>query len=301
MFRNITIKLGYANAKLYKCPTCPPPQCYKSHKSGKADNITCTVEGCGAPMVLYRHVSFVDCPGHDTLMATMLAGAAVMDAALLLVAGNQPYPQPQTREHLIAVDIMRLEHIIVLQNKIDIVMKDKVQVIKQQEEIKKSLSSGSGAAAPIIPISAQLKYNIDVVVDFLCRIPIPAREFTVPPYLIVIRSFDVNKPGEDAEHFKGGVAGGTILKGCLKVGDEIAIRPGKLTRSTSTGKTSWTEIRSIIKALRADENELMYAIPGGLIAVGTKIDPQFTRSDNMVGQIIGYPGKMPQVFIEIDV
>ena len=88
MFRNITIKLGYANAKLYKCPSCPPPQCYKSYGSFKADEIKCIVEGCGANMVLYRHVSFVDCPGHDTLMATMLAGAAVMDAALLLVAGN---------------------------------------------------------------------------------------------------------------------------------------------------------------------------------------------------------------------
>ena len=125
----------------------------------------------------------------------------------------------------------------------------------------------------MIPISAQLKYNIDVVVDYLCRIPIPPREFTVPPYMIVIRSFDVNKPGEDAETFKGGVAGGTILKGCLKVGDEIAIRPGKLTRSTSTGRTSWTEIRSVILTLKADNNQLMYAIPGGLIAVGTKVDP----------------------------
>jgi translation initiation factor 2 subunit 3 len=80
-----------------------------------------------------RHVSFVDCPGHDTLMATMLAGAAVMDAALLLVAANYAYPQPQTREHLIAVDIMKLEHIIVLQNKIDIVLKEKnmAQCVKQ--------------------------------------------------------------------------------------------------------------------------------------------------------------------------
>ena len=139
------------------------------------------------------------------------------------------------------------------------------------------------------------------MVDYLCRVPIPTREFTVPPYMIVIRSFDVNKPGEDAETLKGGVAGGTILKGCLKVGDQIAIRPGKLTRSTSTGKTSWTEINSVICTLKADSNHLMYAIPGGLIAVGTKVDPQFTRSDHMVGQIIGYPGHMPQVFIEIDV
>ena len=127
MFRNITIKLGYANSKLYKCPTCEPPKCFKSFGSSKPDVVAC--EHCQTNMVLYRHVSFVDCPGHDTLMATMLAGAAVMDAALLLVAGNQSYPQPQTREHLIAVDIMRLEHIIVLQNKIDIVMKDKPMII----------------------------------------------------------------------------------------------------------------------------------------------------------------------------
>ncbi len=126
--RNITIKLGYANAKLYKCVECPPPNCFTSHNSAKPDAVNC--EHCGTPLVLTRHVSFVDCPGHDALMATMLAGAAVMDAALLLVAGDQPYPQPQTREHLIAVDIMHLEHIIVLQNKIDLVIKDKVAVTK---------------------------------------------------------------------------------------------------------------------------------------------------------------------------
>ena len=127
--RNITIKLGYANAKLYKCVNCQPPDCFKSFSSDQADATNCNL--CDTPLVLTRHVSFVDCPGHDALMATMLAGAAVMDAALLLVAGDQPYPQPQTREHLIAVDIMRLEHIIVLQNKIDLVIKDKAAVTRQ--------------------------------------------------------------------------------------------------------------------------------------------------------------------------
>ena len=61
----------------------------------------------------FRHVSFVDCPGHDVLMATMLNGAAVMDAALLLVAGNESCPQPQTSEHLAAIEIMKLKHILV--------------------------------------------------------------------------------------------------------------------------------------------------------------------------------------------
>ena len=146
-------------------------------------------------------------------------------------------------------------------------------VKRQQEEIAKHFSSNNAPSVPIIPISAQLKLNIDAVVDYLCRIPIPARQFTVPPYMIVIRSFDVNKPGEDAETLKGGVAGGTILRGCIKVGDEIAVRPGKVTKNPKTGKVTWTEIQSVVMTLKADNNDLMYAIPGGLIAVGTKVDP----------------------------
>ena len=182
-----------------------------------------------------RHLSFVDCPGHDVLMATMLAGAAVMDSALLLVAGNQPCPQPQTKEHLAAVEIMGLDQIIIVQNKIDIIIKDQNACIKQQEDIKAFISKTVAEGAPIIPISAQLEYNIDAVIDYLCRIPIPMRDFISPPQMIIIRSFDVNKPGEDAETLKGGVAGGTIFRGVLKVGDRISIRPGLITKNQKTG------------------------------------------------------------------
>jgi translation initiation factor 2 subunit 3 len=137
MVRNITIKLGYANAKIYKCqnPNCHRPQCYAAFGSGKPDEIPCVNEGCGGTMKLQRHVSFVDCPGHDILMATMLNGAAVMDAALLLIAGNEPCPQPQTSEHLAAVEIMKLKHIIILQNKIDLVKE--AQALAQHKEIKR--------------------------------------------------------------------------------------------------------------------------------------------------------------------
>lgn len=84
-------------------------------------------------MKLVRHVSFVDCPGHDILMATMLNGAAVMDAALLLIAGNETCPQPQTSEHLAAVEIMKLEHIIILQNKVDLIKE--AQALDHQKSI----------------------------------------------------------------------------------------------------------------------------------------------------------------------
>lgn len=96
--RNITIKLGYANAKIYRCdnPKCLRPTCYTSGGSSKDDSFPCYRPACSGRFQLVRHVSFVDCPGHDILMATMLNGAAVMDAALLLIAGNESCPQPQT-------------------------------------------------------------------------------------------------------------------------------------------------------------------------------------------------------------
>lgn len=110
--RNITISLGHANAKIFKCEKCPSPECFQSFGSEKEDESIC--EKCNGKIKLVRHVSFVDCPGHEILMSTMLAGAAVMDAALLLIASNMSCPQPQTSEHLAAVEIMQLDRIIIL-------------------------------------------------------------------------------------------------------------------------------------------------------------------------------------------
>jgi translation initiation factor 2 subunit 3 len=137
LVRNITIKLGYANAKIYKCDNerCPRPGCYRSDSSNKPDVFPCDTPGCKGNFRLLRHVSFVDCPGHDILMATMLNGAAVMDAALLLIAGNESCPQPQTSEHLAAIEIMKLKHIIILQNKIDLIRD--AQAKDQYQEILK--------------------------------------------------------------------------------------------------------------------------------------------------------------------
>ncbi|KAI5646014.1 SET domain-containing protein [Phthorimaea operculella] len=88
--RNLTECKCYANAKIYKCdnPKCKRPTSYISGGSSKDDNFPCLRAGCTGRFQLVRHVSFVDCPGHDILMATMLNGAAVMDAALLLIAGR---------------------------------------------------------------------------------------------------------------------------------------------------------------------------------------------------------------------
>jgi len=295
--RNITIKLGYANAKIYRSfdKKCQRPVCYTSMGSSKEDTFVMN----GFKYELVRHVSFVDCPGHDILMATMLNGAAVMDAALLLIAGNESCPQPQTSEHLAAIEIMKLKHVLILQNKIDLIRDTQAQ--EQHEQILRFIEGTVAEGAPIIPISAQLKYNIEVVCEYIeKKIPVPIRDFTSDPHLIIIRSFDVNKPGSEVEDLKGGVAGGSILKGVLKVGQEIEVRPGLVSKD-GNGKLTCQPIRSRIVSLFAEQNEMMFAVPGGLIGVGTKIDPTLCRADRMVGQVLGSVGALPDILIELEV
>lgn len=302
LIRNITIKLGYANAKIYKCdgPDCPPPGCYHSFGSASPDIIDCPREDCTGKLRLMRHISFVDCPGHDILMATMLNGAAVMDAAILLIASNEPCPQPQTSEHLAAVEIMHLDTILILQNKIDLVKEAAAR--DQYDQIVNFVKGTVAESAPIIPISAQLKYNIDVVCDYIVNsIPIPVRDFTSDPRLIVIRSFDVNKPGCEVDQLRGGVAGGSVLRGVLKVGQEIEIRPGLVSQKDESGQVSCRPIRSCILSLLAEQNDLAYAVPGGLIGVGTKIDPQLCRADRLVGHVLGAVGTLPEIYVELEI
>lgn len=298
--RNITIKLGYANAKIYKCDgTCPEPDCYKSFSSSKEIHPKCQNPGCEGRYNLVRHVSFVDCPGHDILMSTMLSGAAVMDAALLLIAGNESCPQPQTSEHLAAIEIMKLKHIIILQNKVDLMRQD--SALEHQKSIKKFIKGTVADGAPIVPISAQLKYNIDAVNEFIYKsIPAPVRDLSAVPRLIVIRSFDVNKPGAEVDDLKGGVAGGSILSGVFKLGDEIEIRPGLVSKDEN-GHIKSKPIYSRIVSLNAEENSLKFAVPGGLIGVGTKVDPALCRADRLLGQVVGAKGQLPQVYVGLEI
>ncbi|WRT65007.1 uncharacterized protein IL334_001948 [Kwoniella shivajii] len=298
--RNITIKLGYANAKIYKCssPSCPPPSCYKSYPSSKENNPKCERPGCEGRMDLLRHVSFVDCPGHDILMATMLTGAAVMNGALLLIAGNESCPQPQTGEHLAALEIIGVDpkNIVILQNKMDLVRESEAN--EHCESIKKFVEGTTARLAPIIPVSAQLKFNIDAVVQAITNIAPPNYDFSADPRMVVIRSFDVNKPGAGVDELKGGVAGGSILQGVFKVGQEVEIRPGLITRDQN-GNCTCRPLRSRIVSLHAEQNHLQFAVPGGLIGVGTLVDPALCRADRLLGMVMSSVGKGPSIYTEI--
>jgi len=296
--KNITIKLGYANCKIYKSAGVNGGlDSYFSGGSALSDEFVCPE---GKLWKLERHISLVDCPGHDMLMATMLNGCSIMDSALLLIAANDIFPQPQTQEHLVAADIMKLKNVIIIQNKIDRVKRDVAE--KQAKAIKEFVSGTVAESAPIIPISAHLGYNIDSVLEHVVKcIPVPIRNLYESPRMMVVRSFDVNKPGTKIDKLKGGVAGGSIMEGVFQVNSLIEIRPGIVERDESGSIVGYIPIKSRIKSIFAEKNELQYAIPGGLIAMGTEIDSILTRNDRLVGQVIGLPGQLPDVFTEIEI
>lgn len=119
---NITIKLGYANAKIFECsnPECiAVNQRYFTGKFDARDDSPCP--RCNRPAKLIRHISIIDCPGHDDFMTTMLSGVSLMDMTLLLIAAEQSCPQSQTVEHLQAITIGPRKPVIVAENKIDLV------------------------------------------------------------------------------------------------------------------------------------------------------------------------------------
>ncbi len=201
--RGITIKLGYADMPIYKCPKCEPPKNY---------TIKPYCENCNSEAEFVRAISFVDAPGHEALMATMLSGAAIMDGAILVIAADEPCPQPQTREHLAAAEISGIKNLIIVQNKIDIV--DEKRALESYKEIKNFVKGTVAEKAPIIPISAQRGINIDVLLNAIeTVIPTPKRDETKPPLMYIVRSFDVNKPGTTIDELEGGIVGGTIAQG----------------------------------------------------------------------------------------
>ncbi len=281
--RGISIRLGYADVAFYKCKKCPEPECF---------TINPTCKTCGGPCELLRSVSFVDAPGHETLMATMLSGAAIMNGALLLVAANEKCPQPQTREHLMALSIIGVDKIIVVQNKIDLVSVEEARA--NYQEIREFVTGTIAEKAPIVPLSAMHDVNIDMLIKTIEEtIPTPKWDLSKPPRMHVARSFDINVPGTKLDTLKGGVLGGSLTQGTLKIGDEIEVRPGRKVEIARG--VSWEPIFTKVRSLFAGGAALEVAHPGGLIAIGTGLDPAFTKSDSLVGRLVGKPGTLPEV------
>lgn len=281
--RGISIRLGYADITFRQCTECPAPQCFTTA-------VVC--KECGKETEELRRVSFVDSPGHETLMATMLSGAAIMDGAVLVIAANEPCPQPQTKEHLMALDVIGVKDVIVVQNKIDIVSKERA--IESYNEIKDFVKGTCAEEAPIIPISAQQGANVDILIEMIQEmIKTPERLLDKPARMYVARSFDINKPGCKPKNISGGVIGGSLIQGKLKIGDEIEIKPG--IQIKNKGKMDWMSLHSEIVGLNIASEHVDEVNPGGLIGVGTKLDPALTKADSLSGSVAGEPGTLPPI------
>ncbi|MHA1298099.1 MAG: translation initiation factor IF-2 subunit gamma [Candidatus Helarchaeota archaeon] len=288
--RGISIKLGYADIDILKCPSCEPPECYTTpilNKKNKCNK-------CKSQLEFVRRISFVDAPGHEILMATMISGAFLMDGACLVIAANEKCPQPQTREHYEALRICNVEKMIIAQNKIELVSKE--QNMENRGQIIKFIGQEMASKIPIIPISAIHKANLDVILQAIEeKIPTPPRDLDKPPLMNIVRSFDVNKPGTRPKDLVGGVLGCTISRGLIKVGDEIELRPG-ISKKVN-GETKYIPVITEITSLHSGTvSNLTEADAGGLIGAGTTLDPSLTKADSLIGNIGGKPGTLPPIW-----
>jgi translation initiation factor 2 subunit 3 len=271
--RGITIKLGYADMTIYE-------------DKGKFNS-----EGKGKPI---RYVSFIDAPGHEMLMATMLSGAATIDAAILVIAANEGI-KPQTREHLMGLKAKKIKNIIIVQNKIDLLTKEKA--LENYKKIKEFLKGTIAENAPIIPISAQQNVNIDQLLKTLTELEIPKKDEKKDPLFLIARSFDINKPGTDIKNIHGGIIGGILKHGTLKVGDEIEIKPGitKKKHDKYYYETLKTKILSLYKGKKSIEK----ATPGASISIETSLDPFMTKTDSLTGSVLSKKGVLPEISTNI--
>ncbi len=285
--RGITIRIGYADAFIYKCPKCRGPDNYRV-------SAKCPI--CGSETTLKRAVSFVDCPGHHSLMVTMLSGSSLMDGALFVLASNAKCPQAQDREHLLAAGSVGIKNLVIVQNKIDVVSKERA--LENFKEIQSFVKGTIAEDAPVIPISAQHGTNIDVLLRQIeDRIPTPKRDMTAPPRMYVLRSFEVNKPGTEIDGLLGGVLGGSIVQGIFRIGDQIEIKPGISVQEG--GRTKYETLVTTVRSLSVSMGQVQEAKSGGLVGIGTDLDPSLTKSDSLVGSVVGKIDTLPSTLSKL--
>ncbi len=280
---NITINLGYAGFKIWR--NVETGDLVSSSSSTKVVD----------QHELLGHYSFVDCPGHEAYLATMLSGATIMDAAALIIASNSPsIPQIQTQEHLIAAETMGLENIFVIQNKLDVV--DTPIIGESLSKIREFTKGTSAEKGPIIPMSAQREWGIEYALHHIAyTIPTPNRQFEGPVRIQLVRSFDINRPIQWSSDsaIQGGVIGGTIVRGVVYPEDILEIRPGLFINGQAI------PILTRVSSLNCDAESLKFAIAGGLIGIGTSMDPSFTSANALAGHVAGTPGTLPEITVKI--
>ena len=231
-------------------------------------------------------------------MAIMITGASIMDGAMLMVAANETCPQPQTREHLMALEIAGIKNIVIVQNKIDLVTKERA--MESYSEIKEFLEGTIAQNAPVIPVSAHHDVNLDILIEAIEQtIPTPNRQEDERAVMHIARSFDVNRPGTRPAKLTGGVIGGSIVEGAFREGDEIIIGPGR--KIEQGNKTRWEPIETTITSMQGGGGKRDVIMAGGLCGLGTLLDPSITTADNLSGQVLAKKGELPTIRTECSI
>lgn len=266
--RNITIKQGYGNMKIWEDKRTTP--CDVSYDDIK----------------LINHISFVDNPGHQDYIQTMLASISIMDGAIIVISADQPLEnKPQLLQHLEAAMIGKINKIIICLNKIDLV--NKGILMERKNELDQLLENYNLKPFAIIPTSFNKNIGINYLIDAIIKLfnPEDYIERTNTDSLFRIsRTFDINKPGTDWDKVIGGVLGGSLISGNLKVGDEIEIRPGIVWKENN--KLMYQPITTNITSIRTETTQLDECIPGGLIGIGTDLDPYYCKNDTLLGNVV---------------
>ncbi len=277
--RNITIKPGYANLKIYKDSNG------YNNTSGE----------------LVHHISFIDCPGHYQLIVTMMSCIKLMDGIILVVSAAEPIEtKPQLIQHIMAIKMSGLKNVIVLLNKLDLVKKPIAQ--KRYSELIGLLNKYDINPKVIIPVCMNHGIGVDLLLENIMKYMGPdiSDKLCYNPLFLVSRSFDINKVNIDYTNIEGGVLGGSLICGKFKIGDTIEIRPGIIGRKPD-GTLSHKPHITTIKSLKSETTELTSINPGGLIGIGTEIDPFYCKNDNMIGNVIGLVGSLPDVYYKITI
>ena len=285
--RNITIKAGYANMKVWLKP------------DGSFD--TTNSEDIIEDAKLVHHISFVDCPGHQELILTMMSSVSLMKGAIVVIsAADSISNNRQLVQHLTAAKISGLDkRLIVIFNKLDLCTHEKA--IERKEELDELLTKLNIKPQYIIPTALNKKIGLSNVVKAIMEV--------FPPELYdsclnettefrITRSFDINKPGTNWDEMSGGVFGGSLLTGSIKLGDEIEIRPGQYAKKKD-GSFNVIPITSIVNSIQTDKINIDILYPGGLTAIGSDIDPYYCKDDKLTGAVVGIKGTLPPVYQEI--
>jgi translation initiation factor 2 subunit 3 len=175
----------------------------------------------------------------------------------------------------------------------------KEKALENYKKIKEFVKGTIAENAPIIPVSAQQEININKIYEELCKLEIPKKDETSKPIFLVARSFDINRPGTNIPDLKGGVLGGILKKGKLKVGDEIEIKPGLNIKKNN--QTTYQTLTANIISLYKGTESLKEISPGASISIETSLDPFLTKADSLNGCVVSLRGNLPNITHKITI